>query len=260
MNKLVLSFPRLALVLRNDLRIFVRPILLASAVLLGLMLILYMVQVQDVLEHGTIPPFFTEWFGVVLFLSGFLFSSLAFFELSHKGKAMAFLLTPASQLEKWLSRWLLTSLGFTFYLWLVFGVISLICGGVSQLVFGAQLSPFEWGGENVWLLLRLYLVFQSLFMAGSVFFGKLAFLKTPISLAIVGVALLLVLYVTIKLVMWDISKPGWSFEPDGAFQNSAAYKDFMEYYAVGALSFLFWWGMAPFFWVVSYVRLTEKEV
>lgn len=260
MNKLALSFPRLGLLLRNDLLAFFRPVLYATAGLFGLMLVLYFVQVQDVVEHGTVPPFFTEWFGTILMVVGFLMSSFAFHELSHKEKGMAFLMVPASQLEKWLSRFLLTSIGFALYFWLTFGLIALISEGLSLMIFDAKLNSFEWAGENTWLLLRMYVVFQSIFMAGSVLLGKLAFLKTPVTLVIVGAALVLVLYITLQLLMWNISKPGWEIEPDGHYRSSAAFGAFMEHTFVDIVTFLYWWVLAPFFWVVSYVGLTEKEV
>lgn len=260
MNKLALSFPRLGLLLRNDLLAFLKPILYATAGLFGLMMILYFVQVQDVVEHGTVPPFFTEWFGTILMVTGFLLSSFAFYELSHKEKGMAFLMVPASQLEKWLSRFLLTSIGFAVYFWLVFGVIALISEGLSLMIFDAKLNSFEWAGENTWLLLRMYLVFQSIFMAGSALLGKLAFLKTPAALVIVGGVLVLVMYIVLQGLMWNISKPGWDIEPDGPYRNSAGFGAFMEYTFVDTVTFLYWWVLAPFFWVVSYLGLTEKEV
>lgn len=260
MNKLAFSFPRLGLLLRNDIASSWKRILYATLGLLILMTILYFIQVQDVVEHGSIPPFFSEWFGTLLMIGGFILSSYAFYELSHKEKAMSFFMVPASQLEKWLSRFLLTSIGFALYFWLSFGLISLISEGLSMMIFGAKLGSFEWTGETTWLLLRMYLVFQSIFMAGSVLLGKLSYLKTPLVLVIVAMALALIAYLTLQLLMWNISEPGWEIEPMGHYRNSAAFSNFMKTTFASTMRFLYWWVLAPFFWVVSYVGLTEKEV
>lgn len=260
MNKIRFSFPRLGMLLRNDLQIFSRLVLYASLVLLGLMIALYMVQVQDVIEHGTAPPFFTEWFGTILMIGGFLLSSFAFYELANKQKGMSYLMVPASMLEKWLSRLLLTGPAFALYFWILFGVIALIAQGISQLLFGVQLEPFEWSGDTTWLLIRLYLVFQAFFVAGSVFLGRLAFLKTPVALAIVGFVMLGIMYLYLKALTWNISQPGWEIEFAGEYRNSAGMRAWVEGPMVKTLEGLFWWVLAPFFWVVSYLRLTEKEV
>ena len=260
MNKFRISFPRLGRLLQNDLLMFARPVLLATGIMAGVLIAAYMIQIQDLLENDVVPPFFNEWFGTMLMIGGFVFSGFAFYELSHKEKGMSFLLIPASQLEKWLSRFLLTSVVYAVYFWVAFGLIGLVAQGISQMIFGVQLHPFEWAGETTWFLIRIYLVLQSLFLAGSVFLGKLSFLKTPVVLGIAGGILLVITYVYVRVLIWDISEPGWGLEPEEGYRNSVEFRTFADTTIVSVLDFFFFWVLAPFFWVVSYVRLTEKEV
>lgn len=258
MKQLILSFPRLGLQLRNDLLKFYRPILLTSGVFIGFILLVYMVQVQDVIDHGTVPPFHTEWFGTILMIAGFVFSSFAFYELNQKEKGMRYLLDPASQLEKWLSRFIITSGGFALYFWLLYGLTAVICDAVARGIWGASLQPFDMIGDNTLLLLRLYLVLQSLFIAGSIFLGRLSFLTTPLTLGIIAAAFLLLATITIKLLIWNISE-GWDLSPMQNFHSTAEWDLLMQHTIIPIIQQLFWWTLAPFFWVVSFVRLTEKE-
>ncbi|MEL7530788.1 MAG: hypothetical protein AAFN10_05750, partial [Bacteroidota bacterium] len=108
------------------------------------------------------------------------------------------------------------------------------------------------------LILRLYLVLQSIFLAGSVFFGRLAFLITPISLGIIALILFLIAILYIRILLIGITD-GWDLSPNGAYRNSTEWSNTVQFTLRPILEQIFWWTLAPFFWVVSFVRLTEKE-
>ncbi|MEL7534474.1 MAG: hypothetical protein AAFN10_24420, partial [Bacteroidota bacterium] len=148
MKHLSLSLPRLGLLLRNDLLKFYKPILYASIGFVGYILIEYLAQLSDFLnEDGGTMVHHNETFGLILLLGGFVFSSFSFFELGQKERGMSFLMLPASQFEKWLSRFILTSGVYAIFVWLLYGLSSIIFGAIAHSVWGLPLTPFEWFGE-----------------------------------------------------------------------------------------------------------------
>ncbi|MEL6843488.1 MAG: hypothetical protein AAFP02_09745, partial [Bacteroidota bacterium] len=164
MKNLSLSFPRLGLLLRNDLRTFGRPVLLGSALVFVFLQLAYQVQMQDfaeTVEHfperTIIFDFHEVWFGTLLLICGFVFSSFAFFELHRKESGMQYLLLPASPIEKWLSRYLITSIGFALYFFLLYGLSSLVCDALGKPIWGVEVLPFEWFGDDTWMMIAFYL-------------------------------------------------------------------------------------------------------
>lgn len=259
MKNLQLSFPRLGLVLRNDLIKFYKPILLASLVFVGFTLVDYLAQVNDFLtESGSGRIHHNETFGIILLLGGFVFSSFAFYELHHKEKGMHYLLTPASQLEKWLSRFILTSGTFALFIWLLYGLSTIIFSAITNSIWELPVTPFEWLGEDTLFLLRIYLVLQSIFIAGSIFLGRLSFVTTPITIGVIGLLLFLLTIAYIRILLIGITD-GWDLSPNADYRNSTEWRNTVQFTLIPMLEQVFWWTLAPFFWVVSYVRLTEKE-
>ncbi|MFK7925905.1 MAG: hypothetical protein AB8H47_28410 [Bacteroidia bacterium] len=259
MKDLHLSFPRLGLVLRNDLLKFYKPILLASVIFIGFTFLDYVAQVNDFVTEGGSPRIHhNESFGLILLIGGFVFSSFAFYELNHKEKGMRYLLAPASQLEKWLSRFIFTSGVFALYVWLLYGLITIIFSAIAQSFWGLPMTPFEWMGEDTLFLLRLYLVLQSIFIAGSIFLGRFSFLLTPITIGVIGLVLFVVAIIYIRILLIGLTE-GWDLSLQGRYKNSTEWESTIQFTLIPLLEQAFWWTLAPFFWVVSYVRLTEKE-
>ncbi|MEM6345499.1 MAG: hypothetical protein AAF927_16525 [Bacteroidota bacterium] len=259
MKNLQLSPARLGLLLRNDLQKFYKPVLYASLAAIGYIIIEYFAQVSDFLnQDGGTRIHHNETFGIILMLGGFVFSSFSFYELHQKERGISFLMIPASQLEKWLSRFILTSGVFTLFIWLLYGLSTIIIGAITHSVWELPLTHFEWFGGDTLLILRLYLVLQSIFIAGSLFFGRLSILLTPISLGALALLLFLLATGYARVLTIGITE-GWDLSPKGDYRNSTDFMNTVNFVLKPILQQIFWWTLAPFFWVVSYFRLTETE-
>lgn len=215
---------------------------------------------------------------VGLFLTGCLYASLVFSELSEGPKAMHYLLTPASLLEKLLGAMLYGILLFFVCYTIVFYAVDVImvkvANGVAQAVMEREHKPFNHPAEvmNVFVspdrsdvninffLLLIYFGIQSIFLLGSIYFEKYHFIKTLVS----GLIVFLVLIFFMHKVLG-------SFMPEGGFNKP--FTDYLIYdYQNGQLSvqlpewfsmimlFLTKYALAPCLWVVAYFRLKEKEV
>ena len=107
------SFERLWLLLRSDAVGGYRSVLTVSAALVGVILVTSMISLGGSDVTG---GFYLGWFGTMLFFWGIIASSRAFRELHDKTRNEAYLLIPASALEKTAARLLTLTVGLAAYL------------------------------------------------------------------------------------------------------------------------------------------------
>lgn len=118
----------------------------------------------------------------VSLLIGIVLSAGMFRELGHKEKASSFILTPGSNLEKWVSKFAISSVGYYLAVCLVFTVLilffALLRGTFSGVNFIYPLKAFSG-----------FMFFHALFFFGSIVFEKSIIIKTL--LACLGIGFLL---------------------------------------------------------------------
>jgi hypothetical protein len=136
--------------------------------------------------------------------------------------------------------------------------------GINRLVFGfgnAFFNPFD---RHVLESLGYYLVAQSVFLLGSVWWRKLAFLRTWGMLMAVVAGVALVGGITARIVFREyfigsslnLSRvPGWN---DLIRQTTAGYGPLVEIGRVLRIVFLA--GTAPVCWLIGWLRLRDIEV
>ena len=78
-----------------------------------------------------------------LLLGGFILTSLSFTEMNRPDNKLFYLNLPASSLEKFISRWLLSGLGFALFFTLGYWVVSLIITPVGIQIFNFDIGGFE---------------------------------------------------------------------------------------------------------------------
>lgn len=215
---------------------------------------------------------------VGLFLTGCLYASLIFSELSEGPKAMHYLLTPASMLEKLLSAILYGVILFFICYTIMFYAVDIIMvkvgNGVAQAIMEREHRPFNHPAEvvNVFVspdrngvnlyfyLLLIYFGIQSIFLLGSIYFEKYQYIKTLVS----GLIVFLVLVFFVHEVLGSFMPNGWFFKPFTVYrindpQNGAMSVQLPEWIS-SILLFIIQYALAPCLWVVTYFRLKEKEV
>ena len=137
--------------------------------------------------------------------------------------------------------------------------------GINRLVFGyghAFFNPFE---RTTLITVAVYLVTQAVFLVGSVYFRKLAFIKTNLYIWLFGI----VVVVLVTIIGWLIFRDyaiGNRIELDPYFQRLGESGELQTVLGPMAEKFwatakvLFWGIMAPVCWVISFLRLRETEV
>ncbi|TCN70190.1 hypothetical protein [Acetobacteroides hydrogenigenes] len=192
--------------------------------------------------------------GVGIVILGIVYADRAFSETKGKLKGMAFLATPASQLEKLLNAILYTSVLFPI-------VFSLIFLAVDGLFYAAANATGIFSMENIFSIdglnfaetIRNILIVQSVYMLGSIWFGKRSLLKTTLAVVLFYGVIFAVAGIIIRmnyelLKTFSESSNGVNVHWDG---NDIIRGQFMK----PAL-----WLLPPFFWTVAYFRLSEKQI
>lgn len=218
---------------------------------------------------------------VGLFLTGCLYASQLFAPLSIKQKGINYLLTPASHFEKFLSALLFGVLIYfvcytmVFYLvdWLIVHFTNSISRPQSMVYYLPEMEQLQRGRVvnvfyreyNTEYGLRTqeyyyagiaYFTVQSVFIAGSVWFRRLSFIKTL--MAVLVFAAFLVFWVT-KVLLPGL--PAGSFSPwfsEYSFFSTNMVR--LPAWIPIVLKILILYSVPPLFWTLTYFRLKEKEI
>lgn len=205
-----------------------------------------------------------------LYISGFIFAAQTFKIFNFTPSGMHYLLIPANHLEK-LTTSIVLSTFYYFAMIIITYVVGTILGTtIGNLTFNLnnpiqfalfQSNPdFIVNGHSIYnsgpSLLNTFIAFagiQAVFMLGSIYFkgnavGKtiLTFFALVIVLGIIELFLLKVTFGTYHL--------------DGQMLNFSISSDHNMITGFEIAGKIFKYTLIPFFWVVTYFRLTEKEV
>jgi len=264
--------------------------LIAMAGLLLLWFIFALVLSARPMDEGT--QLGTYYFG--LFVVGCLYASMLFADLASKSKGINYLAIPASHLEKLLCILFYGVIVFFISYTLIFYLVDVPMVELSNAIayshwqkihipgttfdHGKVMNVFVMPAEGrnapepFYYFVLAYFAVQAAFIFGSVYFPKFSFIKTVITLLLVG------LFFTffVGKVLQEILPPG-SF-----YKGITSYRVFhMETIGTGGTSitsdatdklvslpgwiedvliFVLKYAFAPIFWVITYYRLKEKEI
>lgn len=206
----------------------------------------------------------------LLFVAGAFYASQYFRDLGSKAKGSNFLLVPASTYEKLLCALLFAVLlffvAFTAAFYLVDFIMVQIANsywdeGKASVINIMDTSVLQFREAPAIRAVSLFLLVQSAFLLGSVYFERYSFIRTVISGFVVGFILFTLIY-----FLYDRFTP-WGDFPEGFFVSSGVDLQGIEERPVnapawigGVYRFLLAYALAPFFWLVTYYRLKEKQV
>ena len=185
----VFSPQRLRLLIWGDLVAGYRSLLVVSSALAGVIL------VAALATHGGAPhdgDFYRRCFGLALFVWGLVASSRAFRPLHDRTRNEAYLLIPASALEKTLARLLAVTVGLVAYLLVFIGLVSVVVDTLNLVLYGDRHAFFDPFDRTVWSSIFVYIILQSFYFLGGAWFRRAHFVKTTLALtlAVAGFALL----------------------------------------------------------------------
>ena len=214
-------------------------------------------------EHG-----YHEFaYGFYLLVGGFILTSLSFTEMNQPDNKLFYLTLPATSLEKFISRWLITGLGFAVLLTIGYWLTTLVAKALGIAIFDFNIGDFNpFTKENI-LFFQIYLAVQTIFLLGAVYFRKFAIFKTVLATAFIGLCLVVISAISFRLVMFDLFDGLVNFRPemmiDGKLmpvEPSRSYQNFMESNAESYLRLVGFWIIPAVLLVVGYFKLKETEL
>ncbi len=270
---------RFGQLLLRDLASGYRSILTAMAAVAGAVILLSgLTALGMAFSRGPVPAgtgFHGGFFFQLLFIGGFIITSLAFREARQNGSGIFYMTLPASAFEKLVSKLLATSVGFALGSLVFYTATAAVSEGVNRLIFGVGHGFFNPFDVQVLKAVGLYLILQSVFLLGSIWFKKTAFVKTVLAAAILVIGLAIVTGVAARIILAPhfvhtgvragmVNFGGWSLNWSDQFLSGIfgpggpGYAGLMTFKVIGQV--LFFGVLAPVCWVASYFRLREVEV
>ncbi len=226
-----LNIKRLSQLLKNDLLLHRKMILIIACTLA----VIFTLLPLDVSDTGA--------YFLLLYVGGFIITSLAFNDLHDNAKAAIFLTLPCSNLERLVSKWLLTGIIYALSLLILYVVFSALNAGISAWRFGGSFTIVDIFQTDVWFEIGKYIILQSIILLGAICFKRYTLIKTCLALA----CLALIISILSGIIAW-IFCPG------------CTHYDFAFHYTHHIIGLGFWIILAPFCWYITYLKLTEFEL
>jgi hypothetical protein len=254
--------------------------LIAAAAVAGTVIVLSALTVLGISRGENIrfngaSNFHVGFYIQLLLLGGFISTSFAFREVRQNGAGIFYMTLPASQFEKLASKLLVSSVGYVLGSLVFYTATAAVSEGINRLIFGAGHGFFNPFDPTILRAAGMYLLAQSIFLLGSIWFKKLAFVRTVLWLSVFAIGAVVVTAVAARIILAGHFVPsmvqagaerigGWSLNLGNDFLMSrfgpgspgstglTIFKTIAEVLLFGAL--------APVCWLAAYFRLRETEV
>ena len=194
----------------------------------------------------------------IYFLGGLIFTSSSFKELHDPKSAYSFLTFPISNLEKLTGLWLSTSVLFSIASIATIYIINILVSVLSSQLFDFQLQIGNIFVAELFQKIGSYIVFQSIFLLGAIYYRKNNFLKTIMAMFVVFSIFALLIGLTGRILFSDymgahdfnINSDNFPVDIQFTLKNTIPQ----------ILKFTYWYLLAPFFLTVSYFKLKERQI
>lgn len=248
---------RFAQVLRRDLQLEWKTLLIGAVAMIGFLKIVLLIGYTDGGSNSS-AWFHSFGFPFALFVGGYLFTASIFNEMDTQTGRHFYLLIPASQGEKFLSKFLLTTVVYIGLTILLYQIFAWLASWFLLSQFNIALPAFQPFSHQNLEFLAFYFVTQSVFFLGAVQFRRFAFGKTVATLAVIGVVLALFLILVFRLVFHDQFQGSTMDTGQFGVGINIQLESFLKKYS-HTLENLFWYLTAPIMWLVAFLKLKETE-
>ena len=187
-------------------------------------------------------------------ISGFFISGMAFSNFRSKEKTISYLALPASLTEKFISELLLTTIGFTVIYTFTFYIFN------SAFYFIRPVTFVNIADIGILKTIKYYLILQSVFLAGAATFRKAPVFFTGFVLFIAGVIFAIVVALLFRELSGIVSSSHIEYFSSRTLNKLFHYSNYKDDLLYVVPRFMFTYLLAPVFWIVTYLKLKEKEV
>jgi len=218
------------------------------------------------------PPFTL----LFIIIAGAIYAARFFREIHSRSNGVSYFMIPATQLEKLIVGIIMTTVYYFAMMVIVYVIGNLVGTFLNNMIAGINVIPFvhhsslEWqffmsGDDNGGLVqtfalrhsyvaatFRTFLFFQSIFLLGSIYFKNNQAGKTFFTAFVITLLLLILLIIEARLFgVSDLEILNIQLSPSSAREWGMTTGRILRH-----VRYL----LPPFLWVVSYFRLTEKQI
>jgi hypothetical protein len=192
---------RFARVFSNDLLQLWRKIWIATLALVGVGLICYLTNVDP---HAVVrPALYVALFSAVLVGGGLVVTSTIFADMHHPLQSAQYLTLPCSNLERFLSRYLLTGPLYYLYVLIGYAVFDRAAALIADWMMGTHGAPFAPFSSQMWDVTLFYFGVHALMFWGAIYFRSYTLIKTALAVVLMWLGLALVALISIRVAFWD---------------------------------------------------------
>jgi hypothetical protein len=189
-------------------------------------------------------------------ISGMFISGMAFTNFRSKEKTMNYLMLPASTLEKFISELLITTIVFAIAYTIIFYAFNTATYLLGSM-YGFPVDFVSLSDMHILEGFMYYVIFQSIFLAGSATFRKVPLFFTSFTLFVAAIAILIFTVIITTLFKGEFEN--LAFNNFNINSNTFPEMDIENHYLVLIPKYMFYYLTAPVFWLVTYFKLKEKE-
>jgi hypothetical protein len=178
-----------------------KKIWIATLALVGMGLIAYLTNVDP--QQVTEPAIYKVLFPIALIGGGLVFTSTIFADLHHPLQRFHYLTLPCSNLERFLSRYLLSAPLYYFYVLICYAMFDWMAALIAQALMdrsAAAFAPFE---AQIWQVTLAYFLLHALMFCGAIYFRSHAAIKTVLAVVLIGFGLVVVQLVAVRIFYWS---------------------------------------------------------
>lgn len=242
--------------LQNDLRTHTRQFLMAVFAILAVLAFFGIISID---ESGTDTELHYWLYPISLVIFGCVLTGYAFKEMWQPQERQFYLSLPASHLEKFSVRWFITVIGFPIMYTLIYLAFSKFYDWYA-LKMGHEMLPYSPFQRRQVIFFSIYGLVQSLFLLGAIWFRKYNQVKTLALLFVAALANILLFLIFFRIIFADAFPDGGLLtEPSIELRANAWLKYFWKDVVVDWGQAFVFWVVPPLLWLVTYLKLTEKE-
>ena len=263
------NIKRFGLVMRKDFQENWKRYTMQFLAMFGIIAIMLYFQSDNMYRNSRMEPdyFLLIWTSFMFLGFGLLFASTFTEPMRSKIKRASYLMNPSSNLEKYVSRWLIVTVGYiiAFFvaLWLADLLRVAICSArypeidVNMLDLGELIGMRNAGNvfsyNEFGFFVGLFFFLQSVCVLGSTFWEKVSFVKTFAAATILVLLFLL-------LANWTISIFYTDFEQFTNVLDSFAKENQMSDTAFFTITTSVFASLTLVFWIFAFFRFRESEI
>ena len=185
----------------NDLQQQWKRIWISTLALCGAGLIAYLTNLEP--AGAVKPALYVALFPIALLAGGLLFTSAIFADLHHPLQRFQYLTLPCSNVERFLSRYLLTGPLYYLYVLVVYTAFDWLAAAIANALAGTRAAPFEPFEPRMIQVMFTYFALQALMFGGAIFFRSHALVKTALGLVLIAFGLTALQMLTARVFYWS---------------------------------------------------------